>query len=93
MCGESHKHSSEGGGWKRAARCGTSLAAYPTSNRANKRRTFTHEFETEVVKLVTEQSYSVAEAARSLGIHENRIRSCTASRRKVIPDEDNDSAR
>ena len=38
------------------------------------RRTYTPEFKTEAVKLVTEQGYSVAEAARSLGISENLIR-------------------
>ena len=42
---------------------------------ANKRRTFTHEYKVEAVKLVTEQGYSVAEAARSLGISENILRS------------------
>ena len=38
------------------------------------RRTYTPEFKAEAVKLVTEQGYSVAEAARSLGISENLIR-------------------
>ena len=38
------------------------------------RRTYTPEFKIEAVKLVTEQGYSVAEAARSLGISENLIR-------------------
>src|SRR5262245_1805417 len=38
------------------------------------RRTYTSEFKAEAVKLVTEQGYSVAEAARSLGISENLIR-------------------
>ena len=33
---------------------------------ARKRRTYTPEFKAEAVKLVTEQGYSVAEAARSL---------------------------
>ena len=42
---------------------------------AKKRRTYTPEFKTEAVKLVIEQSYSVAEAARSLGIHETLLRS------------------
>ena len=42
---------------------------------AKKRRNYTPEFKTEAVKLVTEQGYSVAEAARSLGLHENLIRS------------------
>ena len=38
------------------------------------RRTYTPEFKAEAVQLVTEQGYSVAEAARSLGICENLIR-------------------
>ena len=38
------------------------------------RHTYTPEFKTEAVKLVTLQGYSVAEAARSLGIRENLIR-------------------
>ncbi len=44
---------------------------------ARKRRRYTPEFKAEAVKLVTEQgySYSVAEAARSLGIHETLLRS------------------
>jgi len=42
---------------------------------AKKRRNYTPEFKTEAVKLVTEQGYSVAEAARSLGIHETLLRS------------------
>ena len=41
---------------------------------AKPRRTFTPEFKAEAVKLVTEQGYSVAEAARSLGLNENLIR-------------------
>ena len=41
---------------------------------ARTRRTYTPEFKAEAVKLVTEQGYSVAEAARSLGIRENLIR-------------------
>ena len=40
-----------------------------------KRRTYTPEFKAEAVKLVTEQGYSVAEAARSLGLHETLLRS------------------
>jgi transposase len=39
---------------------------------ARPRRTYTPEFN---VKLVTEKGYSVAEAARSLGIHETLLRS------------------
>ena len=38
------------------------------------RRTFTPEFKAEAVRLVTEQGYSVAEAARSLGVTGNLIR-------------------
>jgi transposase len=40
-----------------------------------KRRTYSREFEVEAVKLVTEKGYSVAEAARSLGVHETLLRS------------------
>jgi transposase-like protein len=42
---------------------------------AKVRRIYTREFKLEAVKLVTEKGYSVAEAARSLGRHENLIRS------------------
>jgi transposase len=42
---------------------------------ARARRTYTPEFKAEAVKLVTEQGYSVAEAARSLGIHQTLLRS------------------
>jgi transposase len=42
---------------------------------ARKRRSYTPEFKAEAVKLVTEQGYSLAEAARSLGIHETLLRS------------------
>jgi transposase len=38
------------------------------------RRTYTAEFKTEAVKLVTEPGYSVAEAARSLGLSDNLMR-------------------
>jgi transposase len=41
---------------------------------ARTRRTYTPEFKAEAVKLVTEQGYSVAEAARSLGLNQNLIR-------------------
>jgi transposase len=41
---------------------------------AKKRRTYTPEFKVEAVKLVTEQGYSVAEAARSLGLREGLVR-------------------
>ena len=39
-----------------------------------KRRRHSEEFKVEAVKLVTEQGYSVAEAARSLGVHANLLR-------------------
>ena len=42
---------------------------------ARRRRTYTSEFKAEAVKLVTEQGYSIAEAARSLGIGETLLRS------------------
>ena len=42
---------------------------------AKTRRTYTREFKVEAVKLVTERGYSVAEAARSLGVHETLLRS------------------
>ena len=42
---------------------------------ARKRRSYTPEFKAEAVKLVTEEGYSLAEAARSLGIHETLLRS------------------
>ena len=41
---------------------------------ARQRRSYTSEFKVEAVKLVTEKNYSVAEAARSLGIGENLLR-------------------
>ena len=41
---------------------------------AKTRRIYTPEFKAEAVKLVTEQGYSVAEAARSLGLSQNLIR-------------------
>jgi transposase len=47
---------------------------------ARKRRTYTPEFKAEAVRLITEQGYSVAEAARSLGLHENLIRSWKRAR-------------
>ena len=39
----------------------------------NKRRTYTREFKLAAVKLITEQDYSVAEAARRLGISANLL--------------------
>ena len=40
----------------------------------SKRRSYTDEFKAEAVKLVTDQEYSVAEAARNLGLHVNLLR-------------------
>src|SRR5215213_8630315 len=45
------------------------------SKMAKKRRRFSRELKIEAVKLVTQQGQSVAEAARSLGIGENQLRS------------------
>jgi transposase len=42
---------------------------------ARRRRSYTPEFKAEAVKLVTEKGYSIAEAARSLGIHDTLLRS------------------
>jgi len=42
---------------------------------ARQRRSYTHEFKVEAVKLVTEKGYSVAEAARSLDVGETLLRS------------------
>ena len=39
-----------------------------------KRRSYTDEFKLEAVRLVSEQGYSLAEAARNLGIHANLLR-------------------
>ena len=39
-----------------------------------KRRRHSEEFKREAVRLVTEQGYSLAEAARNLGIHGNLLR-------------------
>lgn len=40
---------------------------------SKKRRSYTREFKAEAVRLVTEEGYSMAEAARSLGIHANLL--------------------
>jgi transposase len=40
---------------------------------SRKYRTYTEEFKREALKLVTEQGYKIAEAARSLGINENLL--------------------
>ena len=42
---------------------------------AKQRRTFTHEFKVEAVKLITEQGRSVAEVARDLDLSESLLRS------------------
>ena len=42
---------------------------------ARQRRSYTREFKVEAIKLVTEKGYSVAEAARSLGIAQTLLRS------------------
>ncbi len=39
-----------------------------------KRRRFTDEFKREAVLLVTDEGYSLAEAARNLGVHANLLR-------------------
>ena len=41
----------------------------------NKKRTFTREFKIEAVKLITEQGYSVKQAAESLGVCQTILRS------------------
>jgi transposase len=41
---------------------------------ARTRRTYTHEFKLAAVQLITAQGYSVAEAARRLGLAENLLR-------------------
>jgi transposase len=38
-----------------------------------KRKKYTREFKEEAVKLITDQGYQVAEAARNLGINENML--------------------
>jgi transposase len=49
---------------------------------ARQRRSYTSEFKIEAVKLVTEKGYSVAEAARTLGIGETLLRSWKAALEK-----------
>jgi transposase len=41
---------------------------------SEKRKTYTAEFKTAAVKLVTEQGYSLREAATSLGVSEKQLR-------------------
>ena len=38
-----------------------------------RRKKYTQEFKEEAVKLITEQGYQIAEAARNLGINENML--------------------
>jgi transposase len=38
-----------------------------------KRKKYTQEFKEEAVKLITEQGYQIAEAARNLGVNENML--------------------
>src|SRR5271166_775653 len=71
------KQEGEGDDWTSPRTVDTQLRGYNHPGRsimAKKRRTYTPEFKTEAVKLVTEQGYSVAEAARSLGIHDTLLR-------------------
>ncbi len=53
-----------------------------------KRRSHREEFKRGAVKLVTDQGYSVAEAARNLGIHVNLLR--TWKRKIVMEAEEQD---
>jgi transposase len=41
---------------------------------AEQRKTYTAEFKVAAVKLITEQNYSLREAARSLGVSEKQLR-------------------
>jgi transposase len=41
---------------------------------AGQRKTYTAEFKIEAVKLITEQGYSLREAARNLGVSEKQLR-------------------
>src|SRR5215469_4916448 len=68
---------SEGYRWTSPRLVDTQLRVYNHPRRsimARKRRTYTPEFKAEAVRLVTERGYSVAEAARSLGLSDNLIR-------------------
>ena len=42
------------------------------------RRKYTREFKEEAIKLVTDQGYQIAEAARNLGVNENNVGSMEA---------------
>ena len=54
---------------------------------AKTRRSFSREFKIEAVKLVTEKGQSIAEAARSLGIHENQLRTWKQALEKESQDD------
>ncbi len=54
---------------------------------AKSRRSYTREFKIEAAKLVTRQGLSVAEAARSLGIHENQLRTWKQALEKESQDD------
>src|SRR5437660_10990468 len=67
----------QGQGWISPGTVDTQITVYTHLRRsimARQRRTYTPEFKVEAVKLVAEQGYSVAEAARSLGLSENLLR-------------------
>ena len=51
-----------------------------------RRRTYTKEFKTEAVRLVTERDYSIREAAESLGVSTNALRTW---RKQLENDADN----
>lgn len=53
---------------------------------ARRRRSYTSEFKTDAVKLITEKGYSVAEASRSLDVGETLLRSWMAALREKGPD-------
>ena len=52
-----------------------------------KRRSYTDEFKAEAVKLVTDQGYSLSEAARNLGIHVNLLRTWKQKAEAAVQDE------
>ena len=51
-----------------------SMSNRASTSTARVRRVFSEEFKRDAVSLVTDQGYSLAEAARSLGLHPNLIR-------------------
>ena len=53
-----------------------------------KRKKYTREFKEEAVKLVTEQSYQVSEAARNLGVHPNML---SRWKREILGDDESSS--